>query len=190
MFEVKYSILDKMRPLIDQAKELEKQMHSKARDEKAASGLIKMAQEADVELDEDLQYELHEKLGSKAQKLTEEGGMLKSSKLLAFKEDQTLQRRRENRVEQRRNELKKKYDREIESQRLRRVSNSSFLTPEAARYLNEAVREKREKVDEEVLLAGLHETKMSKMQFKRNEKFSSKYTKRRQDRRKRKGRFG
>lgn len=165
-------------------------MHSKARDEKAASWLIKSAQDADVELDEDMQYELHEKLGSKAQKLTEEGGLLRSSKLLAFKDDQTLHRSRENRQEQRKLELKKKYDQEIESQRLRRISNSSFLTPEAARYLNEAVREKQTKVDEEVLLAGLHDSKINKMAFKRNEKFASKYTKRRQDRRKRKGRFG
>ena len=64
-------------------------MHSKARDEKAASWLIKSAQEADVELDDDLQYELHEKLGAKAQRLTEEGGMLRGSKLEVFKDDHT-----------------------------------------------------------------------------------------------------
>ena len=52
------------------------------------------------------------------------------------------------------------------------------------------MRENRTKVDEELLYAGLHDTKMSKMNFKRNEKFSSKYTKRRQTKRRRKGRFG
>ena len=73
---------------------------------------------------------------------------------------------------------------------MRRISNSSFLTPEAARYLNEVVREKRTKVDDEILFAGLHDSKLSKMNFKRNEKFSSKYTKRRQSKRRKKGRFG
>jgi hypothetical protein len=32
MFNVKFSVLDKLRPLIDQAKELEKEMHVKARE--------------------------------------------------------------------------------------------------------------------------------------------------------------
>ena len=39
-------------------------------------------------------------------------------------------------------ELKKKYDREIEAQKIKKFSNSSYLTPEAARYLNEAIGEK------------------------------------------------
>lgn len=32
MFDVKFSVLDQMRPLITQAKELEKSMHTKAKD--------------------------------------------------------------------------------------------------------------------------------------------------------------
>ena len=56
--------------------------------------------------------------------------------------------------------------------------------------MNEVVREKKTKVDEEILYAGLHDAKLSKMNFKRNEKFSSKYTKRRQSKRRKKGRFG
>ncbi len=87
-------------------------------------------------------------------------------------------------------ELKKKYEREIQAQKLKRFSNSSFLTPEAARYLNEAIKENQTRVDEEIVYAGLHDTKVGKMKFKRNEKFSSKYKKERQSKRKRKGRFG
>ena len=86
--------------------------------------------------------------------------------------------------------MKANYDKEIEKQKMKRISNSSFLTPEAARYLNEAVMEKSKKVDEQVLYAGLHDTKLSKMKFKRNEKFTTKYTKRRQTKRSKKGRRG
>lgn len=64
------------------------------------------------------------------------------------------------------------------------------MTPEAASYLNEAIVEKQSKVNEEIIYAGLHDTKVGKMKFKRNEKFSSKYKKERQSKRKRKGRFG
>jgi hypothetical protein len=44
--------------------------------------------------------------------------------------------------------------------------------------------------DEEVIYAGLHQQTKNKMKFKRRETYSSKYTKRRQTVRKRKGRFG
>ena len=66
-------------------------------------------------------------------------------------------------------ELKEKYEREVQSQKLKRFSNSSFLTPEAARYLNEAISENKAHVDEEIVYAGLHDTKLGKMKFKRND---------------------
>ena len=39
-------------------------------------------------------------------------------------------------------ELKRKYDLEIDAQKMKKFSNSSYLTPEAAAYLNEAMQEK------------------------------------------------
>ena len=53
---------------------------------------------------------------------------------------------------------------------LKRYSNSSFLTPEAAMYLNEAIKAKQTKVDDEIVYAGLHTDKLSKMKFKRKNK--------------------
>ena len=105
--------------------------------------------------------------------------VLAGSRLTKFTDTGDVHRKRANPVEQRQKDLRATYEKEIKRQKLARVSNSSFLTPEAARYLNEVVRENRTKVDEELLYAGLHDTKNSKMSFKRNEKFSSKYTKRR-----------
>lgn len=54
MFQVKYSALDKIRPLITQAKELEKSIHQRKQSEKSANWMVKSAQEADLPLDEEL----------------------------------------------------------------------------------------------------------------------------------------
>jgi len=93
-------------------------------------------------------------------------------------------------VKQKENALKSKYDAEIESQKYKKFSNSSYLTPEAAVYLNEVMQSGSTQADEEVIYAGLHQQTKNKMKFKRRETYSSKYTKRRQTVRKRKGRFG
>lgn len=86
--------------------------------------------------------------------------------------------------------MKKAYEMEIERQKFKKYSNSSYLTPEAASYLNEMMRSNQTKVDEEVVYAGLHTDKVSKKNFKRNEKYSTRYKKSRGMKRRRKGRFG
>ena len=53
---------------------------------------------------------------------------------------------------------------------LKKYANSSFLTPEAAMYLNEAIKSKQSKVDTEIIYAGLHTEKLSKIKFKRANK--------------------
>ena len=73
---------------------------------------------------------------------------------------------------------------------MKKFSNSSFLTPEAALYLNEAINENRTKVDDEVVYAGLHGKKVDKMKFKRKEKMSARYKQARGEKRRKKGRFG
>lgn len=88
------------------------------------------------------------------------------------------------------NALKVKYDREIQAQKLKRFSNSSYMTPDSFAYLNEIVQNNQSKVDEEIVYAGLQNHTKGKMTFKNNEKFASKYKKERQNKRKRKGRFG
>jgi superfamily II DNA/RNA helicase len=189
MYQVKYAVLEKVRPLITQAKELEKGIHQRKQSEKSANWMVKSAQEADLELDDELQYELQEQLGAKAAKVA--GGSKQTKSLFdQFKNDGSVHRKRESKQVMRQAELKKKYDREMQAQKLKRFSNSSFLTPEAARYLNEAIKDNQTRIDEEVIYAGLHDTKAGKMKFKRNEQFSSKYKKERQSKRKRKGRFG
>jgi len=73
---------------------------------------------------------------------------------------------------------------------LKKFSNSSFLTPEAASYLNEAITSNQTKVDDEIVYAGLHTENIEKKKFKRKEKYSSRFKKDRGAKRRRKGKFG
>ena len=93
MFNINYTLLEKIRPLIDQAKELEKSMHRKTQEEKSANQVLQWAQDADLELDEDLQYEVHGQLGAKAAKRSELMSM--SARMDGFKHDDSIQRKRE-----------------------------------------------------------------------------------------------
>ena len=52
----------------------------------------------------------------------------------------------------------------------KRVGGSSFLTPEAAQYLNDAIKKNQTKVDTEIVYAGLQNEKMGKMKFQRANK--------------------
>jgi len=104
--------------------------------------------------------------------------------------DDSVQRKRETKQQMKDRSLKQRYDAEIESQKFKKFSNSSYLTPEAALYLNEVMAADEAKVDDEVVYAGLHDPSKKKKDFKRNEKFSSKYRKARGMKRRKKGRFG
>lgn len=58
LFPVKYSVLDKVRPLIEQTKDLEKKMHKTRQDEKAANWMLTAAKDADLALDDEAKYEI------------------------------------------------------------------------------------------------------------------------------------
>ena len=47
MFEINYGSLDKLRPLIEQAKDMEKSIHQKKQDEKAANWIVQNAIDGD-----------------------------------------------------------------------------------------------------------------------------------------------
>ena len=53
---------------------------------------------------------------------------------------------------------------------VKKYAKSSFLTPEAAVYLNEAIKSNQTRVDDEIVYAGLHDSKMDKKNFKRKNK--------------------
>jgi hypothetical protein len=134
-----------------------------------------------------MQHEIAAKLGIKAKKRL--GEDLKEARVTDFEYDNGISRKRESKAEQKELSLKKKYDLEIQSQKTKKFSNSSFLTPEAAMYLNEAIRDNQTKVDEEVIYAGLHSGTKTKGKFDRKEKYATRH-KQRGIKRRRKGKFG
>ena len=62
---MKYGVLDKIKPLIHQAKKLEKTIHKKQSNEKEANWTLGLAREGELPLDEDMQHDLAEQLGHK-----------------------------------------------------------------------------------------------------------------------------
>ena len=55
--------------MIKTAKEVEAAMHRKDKEQKSAQEMIKIAKSADLELDEDMKFEIGEKLGKKLKNL-------------------------------------------------------------------------------------------------------------------------
>jgi hypothetical protein len=63
MYNVSYTQIDKLEPLIESAKKFEAALHQKSRDIKSANWLLNMAKDADLELDDELRQELIDKTG-------------------------------------------------------------------------------------------------------------------------------
>ena len=83
-----------------------------------------------------MQYQLQKALGKKAAAQAE---FLSDSRLKQFEYDSTVHKKRLDKQKMKDAALKANYNREIESQKIKKFSNSSYLTPEAAIYLNELV---------------------------------------------------
>ena len=149
MLDVKYQHLEMLRSVVKTATDLEKTYHRTRADEKSATQLVKMAKEAELVMDDDLKTEVQEKLaGSKRirNKQSSEGYDENVDKpLFKIYDDQKIKER--DRGVQRANALKQGYDKERKSMALKKYAKSSFLTPEAAMYLNEAIKSNQSKVD-------------------------------------------
>ena len=172
MLDVKYSHLEMLKPVIKTATDLEKTHHRRQADEKAASWLLKTAKDAELVMDDDLKHEVQGKLsGSKRLHKSKEGeDPDENIEKPLFKTFDDVKIRERNRAKQREIGLKSSYDKERSSMMLKKFGKSSFLTPEAAMYLNDVVKNNQTKVDDEVVYAGLHNEKLNKMKFKRQNK--------------------
>jgi ATP-dependent RNA helicase DDX24/MAK5 len=95
---IQYNLLEKIRPLIEQAKDLEKDIHKKHQNEKNANWVLKFADDGELELDEDLQLEVHDQLGKKAAGRKQLGEMTKTMKEFAF--DDSVHKKRLNKQAQ------------------------------------------------------------------------------------------
>jgi ATP-dependent RNA helicase DDX24/MAK5 len=59
MLDVKFTMLEMLRPMVKSAQDVEKNTHREHSDDKAATWLLKQAKEADLALDDDLKLEIN-----------------------------------------------------------------------------------------------------------------------------------
>mmetsp|Transcript_33627 Transcript_33627/g.51855 ORF Transcript_33627/g.51855 Transcript_33627/m.51855 type:complete len:113 (+) Transcript_33627:1700-2038(+) len=112
MFHVKYAVLEKIRPLIEQARDIEKTLHQKKQGEKTANWMLSTAKNAEIDLDEEMQLEISGKLGDKAMNRDD---LQEAKRLEEFKHDDSLFRKRESKAKQKEMSLKLSYDKEIKA---------------------------------------------------------------------------
>jgi len=65
MLDVKYSQLEQLRPLIESSSQLEKDNHQEKKREKGAQWIMKTADEADLDLDDEMKDELNQTISGK-----------------------------------------------------------------------------------------------------------------------------
>ena len=130
-----------LRNVIRSATDLEKTEHRRHADEKAASWLVKTAKSAELVMDDDLKHEVQEKLaGTKRLRKTDDFD--ENTDIPLFKHQDDFKLKERNKAKQREQALKAGYDKQRDSVILKKFANSSFLTPEAAKYLYEAIKSK------------------------------------------------
>ena len=143
--------------MVEAAKKFESALHKTDKEKKSANWLLKAAKDADLMLDENLETQIKETLGA-AEKLTgkrkrhqkDEDDVIAPVDFLDESDHSRRKLKEISKVQQ----LKMKYDDLKKKENFKRFSNSSFLTPEAASYLNELVKAGQQKADLEIVYAG------------------------------------
>ena len=136
---------------MDAAKKFESAIHRDDREKKSATWLLKAAKDADLALDDNMQAQIKETLGS----IPSEGGSKKRNRSEVVAPIDVLEsggsrQKTLSKVQQ----LKKKYEDLKKAEGSKKFSNSSFITPEAASYLNELIKENQSRADLEIVYAG------------------------------------
>lgn len=132
--------------MIVSAQELEKVSHQEKKDDKTATWLLQQAKDADLDMDDDLKEEVSKKLSGKKRLNAERDTYFDDVVDEHAKKGEAPARDR-NREAQRKIALKASYQKEKEKELERKFANSSYLTPESIRYLNEVVKAKQTNVD-------------------------------------------
>eukprot|EP00347_Sterkiella_histriomuscorum_P007788 403347561 len=187
MFPVSYYQLNKLEPLVEAAKQFEGALHRKTKEEKSTSWMLKLAKSADLDLDDEDEKTLREMDGENSIKSKKKKGKreVKAPVDIFDKDLEKMQRslddtgaRHKTKAVSKVQQMKERYDDLKKQENFKKVSNSSFLTPEAASYLNEIIKKGQSQVDNEIVYAGMHSDKSTPLKFKRKEKFTSRYKKR------------
>lgn len=179
-YPISYVQLSKLEPLVEAAKQFEAALHRTDADKKQANWLLKAAKDADLTIDDNLTAQINETLGGKLalQRNKNKKGSERTAAIDMVDEEESGARHKQkelSKVQQ----LKKKYEELKSNENYKRFSNSSYLTPEAASYLNEMMKAGQQKADMEIVYAGQHSENVPQPKFKRTEKYASRYKKRR-----------
>ena len=81
--------------------------------------------------------------------------------------------------------MKQRYQNLKSQEMSKKVSGSSYLTPESASYLNSLIKNNESQADPELVYAGLHEDLDLNKKFKRKEKNKQRFKNRTKKRKKR-----
>lgn len=139
MLPVSYVQLSKLEPLVEAAKKFESALHQKTKEEKSTNWMLKMAKQADIDLGDNFE----------AKKAKKQKPEVKApidifdsdlNRLHRAMDDENKGAKHKTKALSKVQQLKKKYDDLKKVEQFKKVSNSSFLTPEAASYLNELIK--------------------------------------------------
>ena len=160
MLEVRHNEIDRLRPIVATAIKCEKTLFQDAKQDKSDSWMLKMMKDADLEMDDAMKAELGERISKNRMKEIDAADEKESkgnedAEPVFKKYDDDGSNKRRIKENQKTDSLNKKYEKEKEKEEAKRFSNSSFLTPESARYLNDLIKSKNGRVDKEMIYAGL-----------------------------------
>lgn len=154
-----YVTLSKLEPLVEAGKKFESALHKNDREKKSATWLLKAAKDADIALDENMKLQIQETLGQtdvvgrkRKRRSSEDDGDDQMAPIDIMDESEPSRRKQKevSKVQQ----LKNRYEDLKKQENFKKFSNSSFLTPEAASYLNEIIKNGSSKADMEIVFAG------------------------------------
>lgn len=136
-------------PIVKAATECEKNIHQKDSADKQAQWLLKMAQDGDLGLDDDMKAQIGDTLeaSGKRKKLSETQAEFIDDEIQHFKSYDDAGEKRRDKDSQKAEALRKKYDKAKENEQSKRFSKSAYLTPESVRYLNDLMKTKDSAVD-------------------------------------------
>jgi superfamily II DNA/RNA helicase len=174
MYAVNYTDLKRLEPLIEAAKKFESASHREVRQQKSENWILKTAKDADLDLDDDLRKKIEGGLEEISYKKKNKREVV--APIDVMDEANAGGARHKGKEISKVQQMKEKYDTLKSKEGLKKYGNSSFLTPEAASYLNELMKAgQTSKVDTEIVYAGLHSPYVKEVKFERNMKYKKRY---------------
>lgn len=157
-YPVSYVQLSKLEPLVEAAQKIESALHRNDKEKKSANWLLKAAQDADLTLDDNLKVQIAETLGADRvggkRKKKEKDEVIAPIDMIEDDKQERFSAGHKRKELSKVQQYKQRYEELKKNEQFKRFSNSSYLTPEAASYLNELIHSNQSKADLEIVYAG------------------------------------